>query len=500
MANQGPSNLFRGYTIQGYNITYPALLKLFEFRQSTDKINKDARCLGCGQKYEKFKIDRIINHARICNNLDEGLVLDMEDQVKRKSAAKLIQGGDHAAHQERLDQLVVNFICESASSISIVENREFITILKMAVPNYIAPTRYKLSNISIPAAAKEVRKFSKNKLEKAPKYSVTVKFDAWTSSAGASLLAVIATLRDGLSILLDLIDISAEPHTGEYLAYVAMASLRTNLQIDNINAIISDEASNFRLARSLMIEELDNHVVEYRCIAHVFNLIGALMSKSEGLKSSLDDLVKLVNYVSKHKVLVSYLKDEGATKVVRSVPTRWYSTCATINSILKLRPFLQGVPRESAYGYEKWGPIVESRWFWKDLEDAKIYFDRLASMIGVAEASDSLLSDSFRALLEYGRFIFVELDSTARFRDTAAISFLTHSRKLDLELMATAYLFNPNFSLEYLTPEAVSKCKRFAVRMLLDMGFDDESAALLISEFNKYFSAAKRASTFIQDI
>lgn len=458
---QAPSaNPFKVFTKSEYNLTLPALLKIYEFRVSSDKHNKDAKCRGCNLQFEKFKLDGVINHARLCKSVPKDELAELELEIKGRERKKTSQNPEQAATQTSIDRLLVNFISESGSSISIIENPDFRRILQLASPNYQLPTRFKLSNNLIPSTAIEIRQMSRSKLDQAPKFSITIEFDAWTSNAGNSLLAVVATIREGLSTLIDLVDISAESHSAEFLTTVANTSLRNSgIKLENINAIVSDEASNCKLARVLLVDELDCHVVEYRCMAHVFNLIGALMSKSEHIKPTLENLVKLVNYIGKNKVLVSHLREDGATKVVRAVPTRWYSTCSTINSILKMKPYLLRVPHENRFGYEKWGPIAEDPLFWNNLQNAKIYFDRIASMIGVAEASDSLLSDSFRGLLEYGRFLMIDLDRTTKFRDVAIVSFLTHFQKLNLELLVAAYFLNPNFGLEYLTPYAIEECK-----------------------------------------
>lgn len=237
---------------------------------------------------------------------------------------------------------------------------------------------------------------------KEEKFSITLEFDGVLTSNGLSLLAVLLTNRTGSSVFLDLVDIGKETHTATYIAEVVYQSfLDTKLDEELLNVVISDEAANCKKARSLLIDKFTSkHLMQYRCLAHVVNLIGSTVSKSFPLNVILQKLTTLVHCVNRHKKLMKVLQELGANKIVNAVPTRWYSTCAMINSVLKLRSLFNHLPRNDELQSNVWAPIIDNDGFWIGLEAAKIYFNRLSSIIGLAESSDSYLS-----VVELGCFV-----------------------------------------------------------------------------------------------
>lgn len=172
-------------------------------------------------------------------------------------------------------------------------------------------------------------------------------------------------------------------------------------------------ATNCKHARTLIAERFEpGHLITYRCMAHVFNLIGSQMSVDSVISSHLKQLGEFANTINRNFKLSALLKDAGAKKIVKTVVTRWYSTCGCINSALGLKQYLETqIPKTKKYSYDKLSPTLESYAFWSDLEALKVYFDRLASMIGLAELATSTLSNSFRCLLEYCQFLFNHRES-----------------------------------------------------------------------------------------
>ena len=135
---------------------------------------------------------------------------------------------------------------------------------------------------------------------------------------------------------------------------------------------------------SLITEEEEfSHLIQYRCLAHVFNLIGATLSKDFYVRIILDDLVKLIQCINKRQSLVAAISSRGGNRVVECVPTRWYSTCASINSVLRLEVILKNFEDDETYATSKWKPIVHNDRFWDGLRECKLYFDCLSSIIGL---------------------------------------------------------------------------------------------------------------------
>jgi len=151
-------------------------------------------------------------------------------------------------------------------------------------------TPYALAHRLAPRTARESLVAVCNCINSSEDFAITLEFDAWTSHTGLSVLGIILTSENGDSELLDLLDISADPHTAEYLAECAMISLKNSpIRLLKLNAITSDEASNFKRSRRLICEKSEfSDLIEYRCMAYLFNLIGASVSKHETIKRLLD--------------------------------------------------------------------------------------------------------------------------------------------------------------------------------------------------------------------
>ena len=62
--------------------------RVFLFRKSSDQHNEDAKCKGCGSQFLKVKNERLVNHARKCEDLDQDLVQELvaefEEHMSRK--------------------------------------------------------------------------------------------------------------------------------------------------------------------------------------------------------------------------------------------------------------------------------------------------------------------------------------------------------------------------------------------------------------------------------
>lgn len=245
------------------------------------------------------------------------------------------------------------------------------------------------------------------------------------------------------------------------IAELALAAIKkSGIPEKKFNSIVSDEASNCRLAREIIVDEMESgHLIEFRCMAHFFNLIGGSISKSSQLRTSFDKLTTLISAVTNRKMLASKLRELGAKRLVHATPTRWYTTCASINAALKIKNIPDLVPKTEEFGFSKWGSILSDRLFWNDLRDSKVYFDRLSSMIGLAEASNSRLSNAFKSCLEFGFLVMKKLDENARFRESAIEAFISQFMRLDLDLMFAAYILDPNHRMKYLTQKSLKRGK-----------------------------------------
>jgi len=174
--------------------------------------------------------------------------------------------------------------------------------------------------------------------------------------------------------------------------------------------VVSDEASNFKLARNFITQQPESkHVLEYRCLVHVFNLVGASVTEDPSVKIYTDQVLDIIDMISRTKPLAAAIVEAGGGRVVRPVPTRWFSTCAAINSVLRIKPGLASMPDWPEFGMSRFDPLLEDSILWDALDHLKTYFDGLSKIIGIAKCYDSNLSVAFRSFLEFGHTIFRKL-------------------------------------------------------------------------------------------
>lgn len=373
--------------INQFKTRFPALNMLYTFKTSSDDHNRDARCNACSLVYRKCKLSRLIDHAYSCSDCNEEFIQQLRDEeadFKERSQLKS-RGGLSKSERANRDKAVAELIAIHSLPLSIVESEEFRKCFqKGRSTEYAPPGRKRLSRSLIPAMAKKMNEDGLRRLHDAGKHSLQLEFDGWSSPGTVSLLAVVITDGQGLSFLVDLVDISAERHTSEYLANLVLEAInKLGLPRNKFNNVVTDEASSYRLARELIVKDFDTRLIEYRCMAHVFNLIGATFSKSSVVKPILTRLSKLIVFL-RNKRVAAALENSGSNKVVLTVPTRWYSTTLSINSVLTIKPSLLALPRNEDLAYETWGPILADDEFWSDLISLKKYFDKLAKAIGQA--------------------------------------------------------------------------------------------------------------------
>lgn len=366
MENREPEdNSSTRQDFEKFRSRYPELFELYRFVPSDDNKGRNAICNTCNKTFKKYKPSRIIEHSRRdCLESDQELVqrlLDRCDEYAAQQAEKLEDTPTERTKakiekiQTDLDDLIVYFISVHSLPISILISNEFKDIVSKISMNYKLPSRRKFTCNFLPAKAASYFKNAMSKLQECDNYTLTLEFDEWTSKAGMSLLAVTITTLSGHSLLLDLIDITNEHHSALLIAEKAIIAMKkSGIPERKFNAIVSDEASNCRLAREIIIDEVESgHLIEFRCMAHFFNLIGGSISKLPLLRGSLDKLMTLVGAITSRKLLVSKLRELGAKRMVHATPTRWYTTCASINAALRVKEILDLVPKTDEYGFSK---------------------------------------------------------------------------------------------------------------------------------------------------
>lgn len=457
----------------GKKFKHKSVAKLYKFREYVHDNNtyRDAQCLGCLKKMSKVKASYLVEHGSKCERLkyyNEEAVDELREEAREKEESSTRPGVITIERQNQEYNKIVDFISVNCLPLSTVESPEFKELFGEKNFKFKLPGRWKLTNKLLTSRANWFQKNSLSTLQSCPDRTITIEFDGWKSSNGMSILGIVATNLEGACTLLDLIDMTGFSETEELIRTTIINSLNSlEINPNKLNAFVTDEGSAYKSARETIIRQPGfQQVLQYRCMAHVLNLIGSSMSKSPVVYAVLTKLITFINKISHNKILTDELKRRGEKRVLHIVPTRWYSTSNAINSILAIQDSLGQVPHNEACGFSKWQGTFEDQKFWSDLKELSIYFNKLSSIIGISEASTSTLSSAFRNLLEFGKFLMREVDVQQQFRDAALSSYFTHFFRLDSRLVLSAYAFDPNFRCEYLKPRAIREVQIFTFAML----------------------------------
>jgi len=442
----------------------------------------------------------------------------MNLERKATDAAENLQRVSGSARTGAINQLILTFLGQNALPYNVVSSTSFRELLPVLEPRYKIPSTWTFAQKLAPARVELYEAGKRREINSLEDFSVCIEFDAWSSHSGQSLLAVVLTRPGGKSSLLDLVDISAVSHTAEFLAGTFVESIKGSI-IDpkKINVIISDEAANFKRAREIIAEESDfEHVIEYRCLAHVFNLVGASITKHFSVKKFMDKLINFIDLVSRNKPLATAIAEAGGGRIIRPVPTRWFSTCAAINSVLRIKPVLTNLPDRPELGLDRFGPLLQDHRLWTALEHLKTYFDALSKIIGDSECFDTSIGRAFRSFLEFGNLLFCKLPLSKQFINVVKSSFICYFFPLDLDLVLAAYVLDPNNRVKWLTEEAINRalvrigliimqCKGDDLQSSTGedsdvAGVDDSFIDACSSEYKKYLAKLKKQNEAIHDV
>lgn len=494
------------WLLTSHNPRYEVLKQLYAFRKSQNtnasSTDKDAKCSFCGKEILVMRLSRLLDHSFKCRASDAELVEELraahEEYKNRSRTSSALSKTSQELHTF-LDELNVDFISDASLPLSTTDNPYYRKIFATLQPSYKMASRRKLTSYLLPKRALFCKQEAKEKLGQSPNYSLTLEFDGWVSSSGFSLLAFVITTWTGFSVLIGLIDVTTVKKDANLLAQKALNSIsQSGIRLNKFNCVVSDEASNCKRARAI-ISETHKHLVQYRCIAHLCNLIGSSFSQSLAMSETLKRLAETIRDIRSNKVLMGVLKDENEGRPRAAALTRWYTTSASIRSMLKLKPFLLEKLQEDRFNREKWKATVLDTGFWRNLEDCKIYFYKLSAIIAYCERSNSKLNVALRELLEFGRFLF-NLSNSSPFKYQVMYAFLLHFHRMDLDLMLTAYLLDPNQKCSYLTGRAIDKAKIFIVESLLNMKHPEQSARVALSELSCYYRLSKEEGEPVDNI
>lgn len=170
----------------------------------------------------------------------------------------------------------MDFIAVNCLPLSTVESVEFKELFGEKEFKFKIPSRWKLTHSLLPSRASLFFKDSLATVNSSRDRTITLEFDGWKSSNGLKVLVIVATNQEGSSTLLDLIDMTEESETSGFLSSTIVNRLEyLVIAPRKVNALVTDEGSAYKSARESVTREPGyEETLEYRCMAHLFNLVG----------------------------------------------------------------------------------------------------------------------------------------------------------------------------------------------------------------------------------
>jgi hypothetical protein len=150
-----------------------------------------------------------------------------------------------------------------------------------------------------------------------------------------------------MEYLIGLYDYSSDSHTSEFLTE-EISSIIEKLGSDKFAAIVTDNASNCRVARQ-NIHQTYPHIWNIRCAAHAINLIASDLVKLEPIKKFINECGKINRYFSTSHASNALLRQGFTTMKIKGgglqtwVKTRWGSLFMTTDALLRARPVFDWV-------------------------------------------------------------------------------------------------------------------------------------------------------------
>lgn len=163
---------------------------------------------------------------------------------------------DKEVNKKSIDNLIIDLLADNFIAVSIVESDSSRSLIKEFNANVKSPPRRSLTYKLIPARVSSIRVTSMRRLKQQDDHSLTLELDSWTAShKNLTLMAVVVTSRKGKSLLLDLVDITSDRHTGTFIASLAVQAVsKSGIPLKKFNSIVTDEAAACKVARREIVK------------------------------------------------------------------------------------------------------------------------------------------------------------------------------------------------------------------------------------------------------
>jgi hypothetical protein len=153
----------------------------------------------------------------------------------------------------QLDELLARAIYSSGSSLTLVENEDWITFMEKLRPCYKLPSRSTLSNKLLESEYQRVEALVTTELAKAP--VLALQTDAWSNRRNESVVNFVVTTPE--PFFFKNLGTKAERHMAEYMA-AKMEDVMREIRIEKFGAIVTDNASVMVKATSILEKKIQS--------------------------------------------------------------------------------------------------------------------------------------------------------------------------------------------------------------------------------------------------
>lgn len=313
------------------------------------------QCVSCASNYSANSATTTLrNHAR-----KHGFLMDTSAQQQavisfgERRMATLSNERNHPAAEmkEKVLQQICSWVCSATLPFSVVENEEFIKLIRMFDVDFVVPNRRAISN-RISAMVEDNKVSVRSQLSSTPG-NISLTTDAWSSRIYRGYIAVTAHWIDEYwslrSVLLDFQRFPT-PHTADATCTTIIDILENWHVAGKVQAITTDNAADvisgvndvhkyLCTIHHLNVTLEDFHV---RCIAHVVNLaVKDALEITHAKIAAVRNLVHACRCSIKRRDRFEEIKKSvGSIEVslpTLDVQTRWSSTFIMVKNARKAR-------------------------------------------------------------------------------------------------------------------------------------------------------------------
>ncbi|CAO4384274.1 unnamed protein product [Caenorhabditis nigoni] len=272
-----------------------------------------------------------------------------EDEPPAKKSQPLIdecfsEFSENGPKSLAIQRAIAQLISSAALPLSLIEHPGFKNLLHLTVPRFRPKSRLQLTRNELPALYNEYR--DKLKMSLASSEDVSVSFDGWTDSSQKHeyLALIVHFVEENKPAyrILEVVDVSAKSHTGEFLAEKMKSAIDFFGISTKIRCCVRDGAAN---ARSASVEICD---VNFDCLGHKLNLAAKAGTANF---AGLDSLVLKLKKITKKIRMSSNLRREweqifeemdAPTLVLKKhVETRWTSLYEALKRAIRVKEQLE---------------------------------------------------------------------------------------------------------------------------------------------------------------